>query len=396
MNNTRPKNNNTRRPIDRRNNNNKKKAMKSSINPDALVKHAVQTEIVEFKATSKFSEYDLQQGLLNNIAAKGYEFPTQIQEESIQHLLKGRDLIGIANTGTGKTGSFLIPIIEQLMKDRQQAMSLIVVPTRELALQVEDEFKSLTKGMNLYSDCFIGGTNVDKDIQKLRKRNPVVIGTPGRLIDMINRGALRLSNFSILVLDEFDRMLDMGFINDVKLITSAMKNRRQTMLFSATIEPNQKSLINELVKNPIEVKVSSGTTTNENIDQDIIKIPTGSDKFEMLVNLISPENFKKVLLFAETKRQVDRVTKKLLKSGIKTDQIHGNKSQNYRNTALNKFKTGKIQVLVATDVAARGLDVDDITHVINYQMPMTYDSYVHRIGRTGRAGKKGQAFTFVD
>lgn len=366
-----------------------------TLHPSNFVKKANITEVKEYVSPFSFQEMELNDKLRTAIIAKGYESPTEIQAKSYEALIRGNDIIGIANTGTGKTGAFLIPIIQRLLTEEKRFQSLIVLPTRELALQVEEEFKSLTRGMKLFASTFIGGTSVGKDIQKLRRQNDVIIGTPGRLIDMMNQGALRLDRFSIIVLDEFDRMLDMGFIRDVEKILSAMKNRQQTMLFSATIEKGQEKLIDKIVTNPVRVSISSGATTAELVDQEVINVQ-GRDKYELFTELISGEEFEKVLVFAETKRTVDRLSTKLNRSGFSSDTIHGNKTQNYRVKALNKFKTGKIKVLIATDVAARGIDISDITHVINYQQPTTIDSYIHRIGRTGRAGKKGHAFTFVD
>ncbi|UII26839.1 DEAD/DEAH box helicase [Fulvivirga maritima] len=384
---------NASRPNGRRNG--KKKAV-SSIDPNSLVKKAVKKEESRYVPTRSFDEMPLNVNLKANIYEKGFSHPTQIQDQTLELLLEGRDMVGIANTGTGKTGAFLIPIINQLLDNPKGSKALVVVPTRELAVQVEDEFRSLTKKLGLYVSSFIGGTNVGKDMSQLRRRNHVIIGTPGRLIDLINREALKMNELTTLVLDEFDRMLDMGFVNDIKKMVNLMHNRKQTMLFSATIDNTQKSLIKMLLNNPVEVKVSSGKTTSDHIDQDVIHVPEGEDKFKMLLNLIDDKEFEKVLVFAETKRMADKVAKKLNQSGLKADQIHGNKSQNYRMKALNRFKKGDVQVLVATDVAARGIDVSDVTHVINYQLPMNFDSYVHRIGRTGRGGKSGKAFTFID
>ncbi|MDH5396605.1 MAG: DEAD/DEAH box helicase [Cyclobacteriaceae bacterium] len=387
------KNGNTR--FANKRSNSSKKAV-SSIDPNMLIKKAVPSEQVVYVPVRTFDQMPIRPNLKANLARKGYKFPTQIQEETLEYLVAGRDMVGIANTGTGKTGSFLIPIIEQLLSTSQPFKSLVVVPTRELALQVEEEFETLAHGLGIFCASFIGGTSVSRDLGQLRKKNHVIIGTPGRLMDLADRGALRLQDISTLVLDEFDRMLDMGFINDIKKMVKAMTSRKQTMLFSATIDKTQKSLVSDLLRNPIEIKVSSGTAASDQVEQDIIRVPQGSDKFKLLLALIGKEEFDKVLLFAETKRMVDKISKQLNQSGIKADLIHGNKSQNYRNNALNRFKDGKVRVLVATDVAARGIDVSDVSHVINYQLPMTFDSYVHRIGRTGRAGKTGKAYTFVD
>ncbi len=372
----------------------KKKA--STLDPRRLVKKAVPVEETVFVPTHTYEEMPLHSKLKNTLKQKGYTHPTAIQEKAIQHIIDGKDLLGIANTGTGKTGAFLIPIIHRLLENNAQFQSLVVVPTRELALQIEDEFKSMTKGLQLFSSCFIGGTNLGKDLAQLKRKNHIVIGTPGRLIDLMSRRALRLESFSVLVLDEFDRMLDMGFVNDVKQIIRAMVNRKQTLLFSATLDNTQKSIIDELLHQPVEVKVSTGATTSDHIEQDIIHVPEGEDKFKKLLDLISQDEFEKVLIFAETKRLVDRISHKLTSAGVKASLIHGNKSQNTRQRALDQFKRGNIQVLVATDVAARGIDVSDVTHVINYQIPQNFESYVHRIGRTGRAGKGGKAFTFVN
>lgn len=376
--------------------NNKKKAV-SDLDPNLLIRKAVSAaEEIIFTPERTFDQLPIHQKLKNNLSKKGFTNPTQIQEDSFEYLMEGRDMLGVANTGTGKTGAFLIPIIQQLIVASKPFRSLVVVPTRELALQVEEEFRSLTLGMGVHTASFIGGTNIGRDLEHLRRQNHLIIGTPGRLMDLAGRGALKLQDIRVLVLDEFDRMLDMGFINDIKKIVRAMSSRKQTMLFSATVDKTQKPMINELLNNPVEVKVSTGESTSDQIEQDIIRVPQGIDKFNMLLSLIGDEDFEKVLIFAETKRLVNKIGKRLNESGVSADLIHGNKSQNYRNNALDKFKKGNVQVLVATDVAARGIDVSDVTHVINYQLPMSFDNYVHRIGRTGRAGKRGKAFTFVD
>jgi ATP-dependent RNA helicase RhlE len=375
---------------------NNKTKMSSIKDPNVLIKKAILKEEVVYTPSRSFNQMPVNSKIKVNLAKKGFTEPTQIQEETLEYLISGRNLIGVANTGTGKTSAFLVPIIHRLLRDSKPFTSLVVVPTRELALQIKEEFRSLSKGMGLYAACLIGGTNVGRDIAQLKMRNHIIIGTPGRLLDLSQRGALRLQTISVLVLDEFDRMLDMGFINDIQKIVKSMHNRKQTMLFSATIDKMQGSLINQMVHNPVEVKVSSGNTTSDQVDQDIIKVPRGRDKFEMLRNLMDDEQFQKVLIFAETKRMVDRVSRRLNQSGIRSDRIHGDKTQNYRNKALDNFKRGNVQVLVATDVAARGIDISNITHVINYQLPMSFNSYLHRIGRTGRAGDTGKALTFVD
>ncbi len=382
------KNSNQRRP---------NKAKKSTINIDQLTQKATQQPVkVAYEPARTFAEMPLNARLLNNISKKGFSKPTEIQDKTLEPLLKGRDLVGVAQTGTGKTGAFLIPLVNRLLSGKEHFRVLILAPTRELAVQIDEEFKSLTHGLKLYSNCFIGGTNVNRDLQKLQRRSHVIIGTPGRLLDLYQRRALKFADFDVLILDEFDRMLDMGFNKDVQRITAAMQKRKQTLLFSATVDRTQQGFIDRLLRNPLEVKVSNGEATGKHIDQEIIKVEEGQDKFGMLKNLLEQPEFNKVLVFAETKRWVSRVNKKLRQSGFSADEIHGNKSQNYRQSALKKFSSGRIQILVATDVAARGLDVSDVSHVINYQLPASIDSYIHRIGRTGRAGKTGKAYTFIN
>jgi len=379
-----------------RNRNNARPAKKAStLDTSLLVKeadHAVVEKV--FRSDRLVRELPIDSKLKQALAVKGYERPTEIQDRTLETLLEGRDLLGIAQTGTGKTGAFLIPIIEQLLHKRVNPYALVVVPTRELALQVEEEFKSMAKGLGLYSSCFIGGTNINRDLQNLRRNSHVVIATPGRLLDLTYRRAIDLGKFKTLVLDEFDRMLDMGFIRDVNRILDGMKQRNHTMLFSATLDRSQQSMINNILKNHVTVKVS-GNSSADGIEQEVIKLKPGEDKFRILQEMLTQNEFKKVLLFEETKHRVSRLCLKLNKAGIQADQIHGNKSQNARQSALKAFKQGRVQVLVATDVASRGLDVSDVSHVINYQVPQTHDSYIHRIGRTGRAGKIGKAYTFV-
>lgn len=372
------------------------KKKESTLDAKLLVKKAQPSGQAGFRSETPFTKLNLQPTLLKNLKDKGYESMTNIQEQSIFPLMEGRDLLGISNTGSGKTGAFLIPIIEHAKADQQQFTALIVTPTRELALQIEEEFKTLSKGMNLYSATFIGGTNINSDFKSLNRKLHVIVGTPGRLLDLYDRKLLKLNQVNTLVLDEFDRMLDMGFVHDVKKLVNAMTKRSQTMLFSATLEPSQKALIDGLLDNPVVVKINSGGTTSENVEQETIRVPEGRDKFEMLAGLFKDKTMDRVIIFTETKRLADRLSKKLNETGIKSGLIHGNKSQNFRNKTIEEFKNGTTRVLVATDVAARGIDVADVTHVINYQLPMSMDSYIHRIGRTGRAGKTGRAITFVN
>lgn len=366
-----------------------------TIDPSLLQSQPEAQEPVSFEATLAFSDMPIDQLLKQNIQAKGYMYPTEIQQSAIPVLIEGADMIGIAATGTGKTGAFLIPFVEQLLHNKN-GKGLVVVPTRELAQQVAEEFKALTKGMRFRSACFIGGTSVSRDISLAAAKNHLIIATPGRLIDLVNRKALNLNEIAVLILDEFDRMLDMGFINDVKTIVSLTSARRQTLLFSATINASQQTLVRQIVQNPVIINVSNGKGASSTVEQNVLEVAPDEDKMEVLFNLLSGDSFEKVMLFAETKRTVDKINKQLIRRGVRSDVIHGDKSQNYRTKAIKQFKTGHTRVLIATDVASRGIDVQDVTHVINYQLPQTMEAYIHRIGRTGRAGKKGIAYTFIN
>ena len=366
-----------------------------SIKHEQLEHIGVPLEDVKYDAPRSFEEMPIHPKVKQNILDLGYEHPTEIQDKTFETVANIEDVIGIANTGTGKTGAFLIPIIHNLLdEDDDIFQTLVVLPTRELAEQVEEEFRKLAKGLNLFNICCIGGTPVYKDVKKLRRFHHIVVGTPGRLCDLVRQGVLDLEPFSILVIDEFDRLLDMGFSEDVFFLADKMANRDQTLLFSATIEPKQEKLIEQLMDNPVELKVSSGTTTAEHITQEIVRC-TRDEKFDRLLEMLQTDAFEKVLIFAETKSTVSDIAYQLKKARLKVDEIHGDKSQDYRKKALARFKSDKIDILVATDVAARGLDISDVTQVINYEIPRTYDSYIHRIGRTGRAGKAGHAYTFV-
>ncbi|QZT38967.1 DEAD/DEAH box helicase [Halosquirtibacter xylanolyticus] len=372
-----------------------KKAATSDIKPEQLIKKATSVEQVKYVSEIHYADLDLHPKLAKNIERKNYQQPTEIQEKSIDHLMESKNLIGIAATGTGKTGAFLIPMVHQMLNDNS-ITALIMVPTRELAQQVDAEFKSLTLGTSLNSVCFIGGTNINKDIANTKRKMSLIVGTPGRLNDLIQRKNLKLGRVSKLVIDEFDRMLDMGFIHDVRKIIAAMKSREQTMLFSATTDKSQEALIKEIIKNPVRVNATNHNISGNNVDQDIIKVGSDESKFDLLLKLVKDDSYEKIILFAETKHQVNKISKKLNKSGVKSDVIHGNKSQNYRTNVIEAFKQGKLKVMVATDVAARGIDIKDVSLVINFQIPPTMDSYTHRIGRTGRAGSTGKAITFIN
>lgn len=361
-----------------------------------FVQKAKPVEEIEYKPSRKYSEIDLHPFLKKELKFKKFEYPTEIQDKTLDKTLAGENILGIADTGTGKTGAFLIPVIDRLLKNRKSPFkTLVIAPTRELANQIEKEFLSLSFGMKLFSVCLTGGTSIGRNLKRLSKFNHIVIGTPGRLIDMAERGVLDMAEFEVLVLDEFDRMLDMGFVDDIKFLHKDMVNLKQTMLFSATVDKKLKPEIDNILADPFEVMVGTGSRSSENVEQGVIKVERGEKKFDKLADMVANPDFKKVLVFVETKRSVDNLHEDLESAGFKADLIHGDKTQRARELALEKFKRGRVQVLVATDVAARGLDIKGVSHVINYEPPKDYETYIHRIGRTGRAGKKGFAFTFV-
>ena len=342
-----------------------------------------------------FTEFPLHQKLQALIAQKGYSRPSEIQDKSIIPILQGEDIIGIAGTGTGKTAAFLIPLIQQLLENKRHNHALIIAPTRELATQINEEFASLSKGLGLYSTVLIGGTSVFQTLNTLKRTNHVIIGTPGRLQDMNAQGVIDYSQFKVLVLDEFDRMLDMGFSREVQKINNQMTSKEQSLLFSATLDPAQEHLIREITNKPIVVKSATSTHRSSSIDQQVV-YTEGKDKFQVLKSILNQPIDAKTILFCETKRHANQLLKKLINDSYAADAIHGNKSQNRRDQTLSSFKTGKINILIATDVIARGIDISDVELVINYQTPRNYADYVHRIGRTGRAGKTGRAITLID
>jgi superfamily II DNA/RNA helicase len=336
----------------------------------------------------------MEESLKNNIIQKGYTTPTPIQDRAIPEILNGRDVVGIANTGTGKTAAFLIPLINKVLKNKKEQV-LVVVPTRELALQIQDELKGFTRQLSIFSACLVGGAPIGKQIAQLRYFNNFIIGTPGRIKDLLDRKSLDLSKFKTVVLDEADRMLDMGFINDMRFLMEKMEKDRHTLFFSATLSPEVEKLIHDFLNEPVRISVKTQDTA-KNVEQDIVKITNGQNKLDVLHDLLTKKDFEKVLIFGKTKHGVERLSNDLEKRGIKSASIHGDKRQSQRQRALSDFKTNRAQVLVATDVAARGLDIPDVTHVINFDIPATHEDYIHRIGRTGRGDKKGKALTFVE
>ena len=367
----------------------------NKIDISRFINRAKSLDCVEvFTPQHSFAELNIHPALKQSIIQKGYTNPTPIQDKAIPEILAGRDVIGLANTGTGKTGAFLIPIINKIISNPQEKV-LIVTPTRELAIQIQEEFVSLAQKLRIYSAVVVGGASIQGQIANLKKHPNVVIGTPGRLKDLIARKVLNLSYFNNVVLDEADRMLDMGFINDIKLLLSLVAKKRQTLLFSATFGKEIENLVGQFLINPIRISIKTGETSDQ-VEQNIIRVSANEDKIEVLHGMLVQTHFEKVLVFTRTKHGADNLSKKLFQRGLKSEAIHGNKSQNKRQHALKLFKENEVSILIATDVAARGLDIPNVSHVINFDVPATYDDYVHRIGRTGRANKRGTALTFVD
>lgn len=353
---------------------------------------AIQEE--SYVPENTFSDFGFHSHILDNLKKIGHQSPMRIQDEAIPHILNGKDVIGLANTGSGKTAAFVLPIIQNLKTQKERENVLIIAPTRELAQQIQAEFKQFTEGMQLYSTVCVGGLGIGGQIRELKRGPHVVIGTPGRLKDLINQRVLRLDRTTTLVLDEADHMLDMGFLPDINYIIDKLPKERQSLCFSATITPEISKLLDKMLVNPVTVSVRT-SLTGEHIAQDIVRVKNPDDKLDELIKMLKQEHFERVLIFGEMKHAVQKLSDRLNKSGFSSVAIHGNKSQPQRQRALDAFKTGKVKILVATGVAARGLDIPNVSHVINYDQPNTHEEYVHRIGRTGRAGKKGQAYTFV-
>jgi ATP-dependent RNA helicase RhlE len=366
---------------------------KDYIHPSRFVKVARPVEQTEYVAMHAFNDFATNDLLKRNIEAKGFIAPSPIQDQTIPAGLEGKDVIGVANTGTGKTVAFAVPVLDRLMKD-ESSKALIVAPTRELAQQIEDECRAIGKKSGIQGALLIGGTAMGPQLGNLRANPRIVIGTPGRIKDHTERGSLDLSGFNMVVLDEVDRMLDMGFIHDVTEILSKLATERQSFFFSATLDFKVRELIKRFSADPVTVSVKTGDTS-ENVHQDIVPYVTSTDKLDQLHNLLIKDGTEKTIIFDETQRSVERLSKELQARGFKADAIHGGKTQGQRQRALDRFKRSDITILVATDVAARGIDVKDITHVINYATPNSYEDYAHRIGRAGRAGRVGYAYTFV-
>ncbi len=366
---------------------------KQNIHPSRFIKPATSFVAEIYNSENAFDDFDMHPLLKKNVAEKGYITPSPIQDKSIPHGLLGKDVLGIANTGTGKTAAFALPVLNKMLIHPGSRV-LIIAPTRELAEQIEDECRSFAKGSGLFGVLLIGGASMTNQLRDLKKKPEIVIGTPGRIKDHVERGTLSLSTFNLIVLDEVDRMVDMGFIADIRYLLGGIPEERQSLFFSATIDPKIAQLIHTFLKDPITISVKTGETS-DNVEQDVVYYSGREDRIEKLHEVLNIAKDGKVLIFDETKYGVERLGNELVARGFKADALHGGKTQGQRQRALKRFRTNEVNILVATDVAARGIDVADITHVINYATPNTYDDYTHRIGRAGRAGRTGTALTFV-
>lgn len=348
-----------------------------------------------------FEELNLIEPILKALKTEGYTNPTPIQEQSIPIILERKDLLGCAQTGTGKTAAFAIPILQILEggkiydKGPRAIKCLILTPTRELAIQIGDSFTAYGRHTGMKHAVIFGGVSQGSQVAALKAGVDILIATPGRLLDLINQKFVQLHYLKIFVLDEADRMLDMGFIHDVKKLITKIPQKRQTLFFSATMPDEIQKLANTILVNPEKVEVTPVSSTADTIDQSLFFVEK-NDKKKLLIHILNDKKIKSALIFSRTKHGADKITKDLVKAGIKTEAIHGNKSQNARQKALSNFKSGQIKALIATDIAARGIDIDELSHVINYELPNVPETYVHRIGRTGRAGYSGVAYSFCD
>lgn len=366
----------------------------SHIAPSRYINAAVElADEPQFVAQHTFTDFGLSTPLLNNVLRHGYDTPTPIQDQAIIPLLQGQDVVGIANTGTGKTAAFLLPMINKVLLDDKQGV-LILAPTRELALQILEEFKAFASRLPVSVCLCIGGANIEQQIRQLKHNPHFVIGTPGRIKDLLNRRVFNPELFTNIVLDEVDRMLDIGFRKDILFLISQLPSKRQAALFSATLNRETDEIIHSFLNNPVTITIKKQETA-ATIQQDIVEIAAGQSKVDVLHQLLTQPEFERVIVFGRTKHGINKLEKMLCARGLRVGAIHGNKTQGARLRSLQDFKQGRTQALLATDVAARGIDIDDVTHVINYDEPQCYEDYVHRIGRTGRAGKAGKALTFI-
>ncbi|TWP22744.1 DEAD/DEAH box helicase [Apibacter muscae] len=347
-----------------------------------------------------FEKLNLVEPILRALKDQNYINPTPIQAQAIPILLEGKDLLGVAQTGTGKTAAFSIPIIQQLHQNLNKnrgrnIKALILTPTRELAIQIEENIKEYSKYTNLRHTVIFGGVPQKKQTDTLRSGVNILIATPGRLLDLINQKFINLKTLEYFVLDEADQMLDMGFIHDIKKILPLLPNKRQSLFFSATMPPEIEKLANNILNHPSRIEVTPVSSTVDKIEQSLYYVEK-ANKIKLLIELLQNKNLESILVFAKTKHGSDKISKQLNQVGIRTEAIHGNKSQNARQNALKNFKDKSTRVLIATDIAARGIDVDHLSHVFNYDLPNVPETYVHRIGRTGRAGRNGVAIAFCD
>lgn len=346
-----------------------------------------------------FTDLNLHKQVLKAVTAEGYETPTPIQAQSIPHLLDGRDLLGIAQTGTGKTAAFALPTLDRLVNNPSKRLSkgarvLVLAPTRELAGQIADSFRTYAKFMDCVTETVFGGVKINRQIRALEKGCHVLVATPGRLLDLMNQGAVQLRDVEVLILDEADQMLDMGFIHDLRKILSQVPDERQTLLFSATMPKLIADMAEKYLNDPIRVSVAPESTTAERVTQGVLHV-ANPNKLNILTKLLEDPEIDRALVFTRTKHGADKVVRKLMAKNFPAQAIHGNKSQSQRLKALAAFKSGDCRILVATDIAARGIDIDGISHVINFEMPNVAEQYVHRIGRTARAGKDGVSISLV-
>lgn len=349
----------------------------------------------------QFTDLELIDPILKSIQKKWYTTPTPIQEQSIPHILEGRDVLWAAQTGTGKTAAFAIPTLQILsreaeLENRNKAIKcLILTPTRELAIQIEENIQDYGDNLSLRHAVIFGGVKQNSQVAKLKRWVDILVATPGRLLDLMNQWYIDLKHIEILILDEADRMLDMWFINDVRKVLAIVPEKRQTLFFSATMPREISHLADEILNNPVKIEVTPVSSTAEKVSQGVFFVKK-SDKLPLLANILGNKKMQQVLVFARTKHGADRVVRELEKNAIRAAAIHGNKAQNYRQRALADFKAGRVRVLVATDIAARGIDIDELMFVINYDLSNEPETYVHRIGRTGRAGNEGVALSFCD
>jgi superfamily II DNA/RNA helicase len=356
-------------------------------------KQVTVAEATDYTPKNTFADFNVAPQLLANLMAKGLENPSPVQDQSIPVALTGKDVIGIASTGTGKTAAFLIPLINKLVADNNHKI-LVLTPTRELALQVEAEFMAFTKGMKLFSVACVGGAPIMRQIKELELGVHAVIGTPGRVKDLVERGKINLSMFDSVVLDEADRMLDMGFIDDMRSILSKMPKTKQSFFFSATFSKEIKALCSDFMNDPVTVSIKTRDTASS-VTQDVVRASTDAEKLEALHEILLRPTATKVLIFREMKRHTDKLASELIGRGFQALALHGDMHNRERERAVKSLTTGRVQVVIATDVAARGIDIPDISLVINYDIPNNYETYIHRIGRTGRGTKLGHALTFV-